>query len=619
MNVNATILMGSPNSRYGRCWGRLTLLVVTAMLAACGGGNTGAGTTVGANSSSGAAVSDGAAPTSAEAQRAILEEQAGESARAQTVGALASTGTAAAVAPPSVMSEATTVRFLNQATFGSTEAMTAEAQPLWRYGWMQKQFAMPITSTHFQVVDARNLAAANNNAGEYVFERHLWESYLTAPDQLRKRVGYALSQIFVINIEPLGGNGGARSSKAAAFFDILERNAFGNFRTLLDEVSTSPAMGTYLTFAGNKKALYPGNDSTKEPLRVPDENYAREIMQLFTIGLYQLNQDGSLKLDAKGQAQETYDTTDVQGLARVFTGWNYSSTNNPGWATARMNFSAANHSPEEKAFLGVTIPAGTGGPASLKTALDTLFNHPNVGPFIGKQLIQRLVTSNPSPAYVSRVAARFDNNGSGVRGDMKAVLDAVLRDKEARDPGANYVAGLAKWGKLREPVLRFTTFARAFGVSDSSADGWTIRDLSDPATTLGQSPVRSPSVFNFYRPGYVPPNTSLASNKLVAPEFQITTETSIPGYVNFMSRQLSNGIGSVTYNFGAEAALAGDPAALVDRLNRRLTSSSMSQGTRDAIIAAVTAMPVSTAAQKLDRARQAILLTVISPEYLVDK
>ncbi len=571
MNANATTFTGAPISRCARCRGRVTLLlVVAAMLAACGGGHTETGASVGTSSNSGAAAADGVALASEQARQILLEERAEEFAQeAPAERALASNGTAAAAAQPvpALMPEATAVRFLNQATFGSTEATTAEIQPLWRYGWLQKQFAMPITSTHFQVVDARNLATPGNDAGESIFEKTLWESYLTAPDQLRKRMGWALSQIFVIGIEPLGGNGGARSRKAAAFFDILERNAFGNYRTLLDEVSTSPAMGTYLTFAGNQKALYPGNDSTKEPLRVPDENYAREIMQLFTIGLSRLNQDGSLKLDAKGQPIDTYDTDDVRGLARVFTGWNYRRQENPNWATDPMTFTAQFRSPEEKAFLGVSIPANTAGPASLKMALDTLFNHPNVGPFIGKQLIQRLVTSNPSPAYVSRVAARFNNNGSGVRGDMKAVIDAVLRDREAR-ASSNIYAPAATWGKLREPVLRFTTFARAFGVKNKDNGAWNISDLSNPAFGLAQSPVRSPSVFNFYRPGYVPPNTSIANNKLVAPEFQITTDTSIPGYVNFMGAQLgAKPTGGLIYNFDAELAVAGDPAALLDQLS----------------------------------------------------
>jgi uncharacterized protein (DUF1800 family) len=280
---------------------------------------------------------------------------------------------------------------------------------------------------------------------------------------------------------------------------------------------------------------------------------------------------------------------------------------------------ASRHSPEAKQFLGVTIPANTDGPTSLRIALDALFNHPNTAPFIGRQLIQRLVTSNPSTAYVSRVSARFADNGQGVRGDMKAVIDAVLRDPEARSP-FNVTQPAPGWGKLREPVLRYTTFARAFGVSNGGAEIWRVGALSDPAAGLGQSPLRSPSVFNFYRPGYVPPNTSIARANLVAPEFQISTDTSLPSYVNFMQRQLGNTpTGGLTFDTTTEVALASDPAALVRRLDMRLTNSAMSTATRDEIVSAVTALPAGTAAQNLTRARTAILMTLAAPEFIVQK
>jgi uncharacterized protein (DUF1800 family) len=238
------------------------------------------------------------------------------------------------------------------------------------------------------------------------------------------------------------------------------------------------------------------------------------VMQLFTIGLVELNADGTRRL-TDGQPKETYGEADVRGLARVFTGWDFvSKTNNPDWPRTPMQHIASRHSLEEKRFLGVTVPPNTDGPASLRIALDTLFNHPNTAPFISRQLIQRLVTSNPSPAYVGRVSAKFADNGQGVRGDMKAVVEAVLNDTEARTP-RNITQPAPSWGKLREPVLRYTTFARNFG-GTFNGEIWRIGPLSDPATALGQSPLRSPSVFNFYRPGYVPPNTSIARAKLVA-------------------------------------------------------------------------------------------------------
>jgi uncharacterized protein (DUF1800 family) len=525
---------------------------------------------------------------------------------------------------PTEMPEASAVRFLNQATFGSTEAETAAAQQQWRFGWMQAQFALPLERTHWDRVKADQAAvlAAEptrdpNQLPSAVWDWSVWEAYISAPDQLRKRVGYALSQIMVVSMEGFASGGTNNALLAAAYMDWLEKGAFGNFRELLEDVTLSPAMGYYLSHRGNRKADYPGGDTTKPPTRVPDENYAREVMQLFTIGLVELNADGTLKLE-NGQPKETYGEDDVRGLARVFTGWDFVARSNPDWPRMPMQHIAARHSPEAKTFLGVTIPANTDGPASLKIALDTLFNHPNTAPFIGKQLIQRLVTSNPSPAYVGRVAATFADNGAGVRGDMKAVIDAVLRDPEARSPG-NITQAAPSWGKLREPVLRYTTFARAFGGNNNGAEIWRIGELTDPATALGQSPLRSPSVFNFYRPGYVPPNTSIARDQLVAPEFQITTDTSLPAYVNFMQKQLVAPSGGLTFSYDAELALAADPAALVDRLNRRLTNAAMSAATRDEIVATVTALPADTDARKLARVRTAILMTVASPEFVVQK
>jgi uncharacterized protein (DUF1800 family) len=584
-------------------------LALTLTLAACGGSSSGGG----GGGPGGNLPPDPSTLPGASANPRVLAEQVSEAAAAS----------APVTSLPSAMPEASAVRFLNQATFGSTEAETTAAQQQWRTGWLQAQLELPTGRTHWDRVlaDQAALVAADasldpNNLTRAVWDWSVWEAYLAAPDQLRKRVGYALSQIMVVSMEGLASGGTNSPRLAAGYLDLLESGAFGNFRDLLEAVSLNPAMGYYLSHRGNRKADYPGNDPTKAPTRVPDENYAREVMQLFTIGLYQLNADGTPAL-ANGQPQETYGEDDVRGLARVFTGWDWVARTDPEWPRKPMQHIAARHSPEEKKFLGVTIAAGTDGPTSLRIALDTLFNHPNTAPFIARQLIQRLVTSNPSPAYVGRVAARFADNGSGVRGDMKAVIDAVLRDADAMTP-ANIARPAAAWGKLREPVLRYTTFARNFGAT-FSGEIWRVGNLSDPATALGQSPLHSPSVFNFYRPGYVPPNTAIAREQLVAPEFQITTDTSLPGYVNFMQRQLTAPAGGLSLNYDAELALAGDAAALVARLDRRLTNGAMSAATRDEIVAAVTALPSGTAAQNLTRVRTAILMTVACPAYIVQK
>jgi uncharacterized protein (DUF1800 family) len=583
-------------------------LALAAALAGCGSGG-------GDSPSSNAPPTDYSTLPGANANAQILAEQVEEAkAAGSPVMTLATQ-----------LPEASAVRFLNQASFGSTEVETAAAQQQWRWGWMQAQFALPLERTHWDRVTADQAAVLvaeptrdPNQLPSAVWDWSVWEAYISAPDQLRKRVGYALSQIMVVSMEGFASGGTNNARLAAGYMDVLEKGAFGNFRTLLEDVTLTPAMGYYLSHRGNRKADYPGGDTTKPPTRVPDENYAREVMQLFTLGLYQLNADGTRKL-TDGQPQESYNEDDVRGLARVFTGWDFvSRTNNPEWPRTPMQHIATRHSPEEKKFLGVTIPANTDGPASLKIALDTLFNHPNTAPFVSKQLIQRLVTSNPSPAYVGRVSARFADNGAGVRGDMKAVVDAVLRDAEAITP-ANIAQPAPSWGKLREPVLRYTTFARNFGANNRGVEIWLIGSLSDPATALGQSPLRSPSVFNFYRPGYVPPNTSIARATLVAPEFQISTDTSLPGYVNFMQKQLVTPTGGLAYNYDAEIALAADPAALVTRLDRRLTNTAMSAATRDEIVATVTALPTGTAAQNLARVRTAILMTLASPEFVVQK
>ncbi len=520
------------------------------------------------------------------------------------------------------------VRFLNQATFGANDAELASVKSAWRWGWMQAQFAMPVAQTHWDAVKARQAIWVSQgtldnprdikDVPNVIFDHSLWESYFTAPDQLRKRVAYAWSQIMVTSMEGFVGGGRAASLTGAAYMDVLERNAFGNFRQLLEDVTLSPAMGYYLSMRGSQKEE---KDALGNVLRVPDENYAREVMQLFTIGLYRLKPDGSVQLDEQGQPIATYEQKDVAGLARAFTGWDLDiPTPDPEGLRFRnpMKHIAARHEPGVKAFLDQKIPAGTTGPESLRIALDTLFQHPNVGPFIGKQLIQRLVTSNPSPGYVARVAARFNDNGQGVRGDLRAVVDAVLRDGEAMTP-LNITQPAPGWGKLREPVLRLTQMGRAFRISAPAGTLWTYGDLSDPATELGQSPLRSASVFNFYRPGYVPPNSALAQQGLVGPEFQITTDTSVPGYVNAMQGLIAKQPSGVTLDLGPELALSVDPTALVAHLDLMLANQALSQATRDDIVAAITAMPAGSDAQKLKRVRTAMLMTLAAPEFIAQK
>ncbi|MGE8621125.1 MAG: DUF1800 family protein, partial [Achromobacter spanius] len=276
-----------------------------------------------------------------------------------------------------------------------------------------------------------------------------------------------------------------------------------------------------------------------------------------------------------------------------------------------MALNNALHSMSEKRFLGAVIPAGTDGRLSLQKAMDVICAHPNVGPFIGMQLIQRLVTSNPSPAYVRRVSAVFDDDGSGERGNLKAVLRAILLDPEARNPNLNNPT----WGKVREPILRFSGWARAFGATSING-AWAMPDTTDNTIRLAQSPMRSATVFNFFRPRYSPPVTELAKRHLVAPELQITDETSIAGYLNFLAIYADRGWEDLQTSYAPEIALAKDPQALVARVVLLLAGDAFSARTAEAIAEAVATVPAN---RPRDRVRAAILLVAASPEYLVQK
>ena len=452
----------------------------------------------------------------------------------------------------------------------------------------------------------------------------IWNQLLAGPDQMRKRIALALSEFFVASLSPIDGF--YPPYVIAGYWDTLCQQAFGNFRTLLERITLNPAMGFFLNTKGNLKEDANG--------RQPDENFAREVMQLFTIGLHELNPDGTPRLDAIGQPIETYGQSDITNLARVFTGydWDYLANGgrfvNVAWhdydvpttqfASNPMWFNPANHSNLAATFLGTTIPANTPGRDALRIALDTLFNHPNTGPFFARQMIQRLVTSNPSPAYVARVAAAFADNGSGQRGDLKAVWTAILMDDEARaaPSAANPLSG-----KLREPVVRFVQWWRTAGVSSANGQ-YEIYDLSGSDQALGQSPLRSPSVFNFFRPGYVPPNTAIATADKQAPEFQLVNETTSAGYINFMQWVTRGGYNDVKPSYTELLPIAHDVPAVVAWCNLRLAANQVSTESLSIITAVLSAFgitPSSTSNQKLDMLATGAWLFLISPEYLVQK
>ena len=462
-----------------------------------------------------------------------------------TLGAL--TSASAKLADSSALPGAkASARFLIQASFGPDQDNPLDAddipenvEELMTVGfdaWIADQFTRPIGYLQPYTNWAVNFANPMGIYGNY--KQHAWWSRAMGaprlrpdvattqlPDPLRQRVAFALSEIIVVSDRPEALV--VFPEGMAQFYDLFETHAFGNYGTLLDSIAQHPVMGVYLTYMSNQKANVALNLH-------PDENFAREIMQLFTIGLWELNLDGSRKLDVQGQPIPTYSNADITELARVFTGFTFadSTSFNPnglsyGDYLNPMKCWDSVHDCDAKTLLGgLQLPArtpsptnqGTAGMADLHAAVANLFNHPNVGPFIAIRLIQRFVTSNPSPAYIARVATKFNDNGLGVRGDMKAVITQILLDPEARDP-ANMAS--PTFGKLREPFLRVVNLARAFNASSPSGlyvlDQFTLDHMQDP--------MNSPSVFNFFLPNHAPPGP-ISQQGYVAPEFQLLNATS---------------------------------------------------------------------------------------------
>ena len=543
-------------------------------------------------------------------------------------------------------------RILTQATFGPTIDSINHIQDIGVGAWYNEQFNKPQTM-HFDYVNQLvSQMPAGSNIDDSTFQQSFWKQAITGDDQLRQRVTFALSQIFVISFQ--NTNLASMPRGLAHYYDMLGSHAFGNFRNLLEDVTKHPMMGIYLSALRNQKTV---------GARVPDENYAREVMQLFTIGLKKLNQDGSEVTPAAA----TYTNDDIKGLAKVFTGWSWGGQKSSDICTLnncrRFNASITDTNtafvdpfrdilpmqqyapfheilskyddmdsleiPKSVLYTeylagspyGRLIPTGTSGEESLKIALDTLFAHPNVGPFIGRQLIQRLVTSNPSPGYISRVSAAFNNNGQGVRGDMKAVIKAIFSDIEAIDPSnttnnpSPYTYIPDNVGKLREPVVRLANWMRAFHVT-STTGTFPVGNTDDPLRSLGQTPLRAPSVFNYYRPDYQAAKTTTTAANLVAPELQITNELSVFGYLNYMRNVIPNGIanGTIKADYAPELALVGTPNLLLDRISLLLLQKNISNELRDKILAAI-----SATTNPNNKVYLAIFLTMASPEYITQK
>ncbi len=604
--------------------------LMSAVLAACGGGDDGPGGAApsptpappGIGPDSGAIPQPGTptpergptAPTPSPAPPAPSPTPPAPAPGGTTPSPSPSPGTPAPPAPtppaqPTNIRTDEAARFLLQASLSASEADISAVQARGYAGWLDDQMSMASHTTGWDWLVSQGYNRLDVRYNQHYADFMIWNQLIAARDAVRKRVALAWSEIMVVSISSIEGD--TPSFAMAAYWDLLNRNVFGNYRQLLQEITLNPAMGAYLNTRGNQKE----NPTTG---RVPDENYAREVMQLFSIGLYKLNADGTL---LGGAATETYGPSDVSNLARIFTGYDLNKTGHqdaiyPVAYRNAMVVTANRHSNLEANFLGASVPAGADAASRLTRALDIIANHPNVGPFIARQLIQRLVTSAPSAAYVGRVAAAFNNNGAGVRGDLRAVTKAVLLDAEARrDPTLAPPA----WGKLREPMLRFVQWARTFGAT--SSDGrWMLYNFE---SNLGQSPLRSPSVFNFFRPGYVPAGTALANTGQPAPEFQITNENTVATYINFMRDRIGYGYTSdnskLAANYARELALVADPAALVARLNLLLTGNQLAPATVSTIRDAITTISAESEAGRNNRVWAAILLVMCSPDYVVQK
>jgi uncharacterized protein (DUF1800 family) len=502
-------------------------------------------------------------------------------------------------------------RFLNQSTFGPTSALLTQVEQNGFNSFLAQQFATAATPTLLRVDQATAALPAGTDPSNPQFQEAWWYTVANAPDQLRQRVAFALSELMVVSAN---GSGMFEHPEAmATYWDLLAQDAFGNFRQLLEDVTLNPAMGDFLDMVHNDK---PNPSKNTEP----NENYAREVMQLFTIGLYKLNSDGSQQLDPNNQPIPTYDQDVVEGYAHVFTGWYWAQTGTPTWRYVPANYRQPmlafpeHHDTGAKIILnGVTLPAGQTQAQDLQAGLDALFNHPNTGPFICRRLIQRLVTSNPSPAYIARMSKVFANNGHSVRGDLQAVVQAILLDPEARTSPS---ATSASYGKEREPIIRLANLYRAFNATAASGKF----AVSNQTFNFGQAPLYSPTVFNFFTPDYSQ-SGAIAQAGLDSPEFQITTDTTVITSANRMRsavyQQASpNNPDTLVLDLSSLTALAADSAGLVDSLNPLLMGGGMSPNTRSIVINAVNQI---SATNPLGRAQTAVHLLVTSPEFVIQK
>jgi uncharacterized protein (DUF1800 family) len=517
------------------------------------------------------------------------------------------------------------VSFLSKMTFGASRgdiegAINRDASEL-----LSEEFAKPPSYILPFVMDYTD---DNEGVQHRSYSAAFWNAMVDGDDQLRQRMVFALSQITVIS----DLNMGDRPRMNAHYVDTLYKHAFGNYKELLKEITYTPAMANFLTYYRNR------DNSNQNPLQTPDENYAREFLQLFTVGVTELNIDGTQKL-VNGMPVETYSNEDIVGLARVFTGlscggidfWNCEDYDEIAPLVMYQNY----HSKNEKQFLGKTIGAYVDGDAAIDQAIDHIFEHPNLAPFIASRLIQRFTASSPTPEYIERVATAFENGsytsadnaqfGEGVRGDLKATLAAILLDEQ-------FFNGEAKSntdGKIREPVLRFIHWARAFDVGNVFAENeWALLFHARSNEGLGQQPFQAPSVFNFYRPGFIAPQSYSGNEGLTAPELQIIHEGSVIGYSDWMLEYVFNSsptrdpsLDSFVPDYSYEVTLAEAPEQLAEHLDILLLGGLMKNKTKERITTILNEMPIrsdhedNTADDRWNRVAVAVYMAVTSTEF----
>jgi uncharacterized protein (DUF1800 family) len=506
------------------------------------------------------------------------------------------------VTPPSVTVSATeAARILDQTSFGPTAAGIQNVETIGINAYLNQQFAQPTTQLAAIPLSPLPAVCLTANNARVCAESEWWQAAVTGNDQLRQRVAFALSEMFVVSTQSVSG------AAIPQFHNALANDAFGNFYTIMTDVALSPAMGGYLNMLNSAK---PATG------QIANENFARENMQLFTLGLYQLNQDGTQQLDGSGNPIPSYTQAQVQAFAKAYTGWTYASAT--GGTPAKFPNSTANyaypmaavetsHDTTAKTLLnGTVLSAGGTAEADLAGALTNIFNDSNVGPFVCTQLIQHLVTSTPSPAYVSRVAAVFANDGNGVRGNMQAVITAIITDEEARagDTNSSYDGG-----HLREPVLFITAMMRGLGFNNTDVNGsyFTLSNYSSP---LNEEPYFANSVFNFFPPNYVIPGTTIN-----APEFDIENTATAVLRLSLADSIVNNKISGFSVDLSNTSTLgtmAATPATLVSYLNTLLMHSQMPANMSTTIINTIT--PLTSNAQ---RVRIAVFLIVTSSQYKV--